>query len=191
MTHKEMKRVLIVDGDDGFRTALKMTLKTGGYEVDEASSAQHGLERLREFRPHMVISDYLMPAMTGLEFLRMVRARSPDAILILAIGHAEVNVALEAINQGEIFQFITKPWDATEILTILNFGFQHLAAQDRHRGLLAYLRRLSPMTSQDTVVSTSMHIVADDIGGVIGRLLALQDQPDFYDAVPNGRLAIA
>ena len=185
MAQKEMKRVLIVDDDDGVRTALKLTLRTGGYQVEQASSAQEGLAKLREFRPHMVISDYLMPGMTGLEFLCMVRTRCPDTIRILVTGHAETNVAIDAINQGEIFRFITKPWDVTEILTIFHVGFQHLADQARHRRLLTYIRRLNSMLSQEVASQNPIDSMSEDLGGVIDRMLALEDEPEFYDPIPN------
>ena len=187
MAHNEMKRVLIVDDDDGVRTALRMTLKSGGYQVEQASSAEEGLAKLRDFQPHMVISDYLMPGMTGLEFLCMVRTRCPDTIRILVTGHTETNVAIDAINQGEIFRFITKPWDVTEILTIFHVGFQQLADNARHRRLLAYVRRLGTIWNQDSTSPNAADALTDGFGGVVDKMLALENEPEFYDPVPNTR----
>ena len=184
MPRNEVKRVLIVDDDDGVRTALNFTLKSGGYKVEQASSGQEGLAKLKEFRPHMVISDYLMPGMNGLEFLCLVRTRCPDTIRILVTGHAETHVAIEAINQGEIFRFITKPWDVTEILTVFHIGFQQLAANAKQRRLETYVRRLSALWGQDLDSPPNTDVRSDGIGGVVDKLLSLENEPEFYDAIP-------
>jgi len=134
------RRVLVVDDDDLVRSALVRTLNTAGYEVRDAASAEQALELLKESPAEIVMSDHLMPDMTGLELLKRVRDRHPDCLRIIITGHAEMNVAIEAINQGEVYRFVTKPWDNTELKVMLHVAFEHLELELEHRRLLSMVR---------------------------------------------------
>ncbi len=95
----------------------------------------------------VVISDHLMPGMTGLEFLSLVRDRYPHAIRIMLTGHADTSTALKAINEGEIYRFLTKPCDPIELQIALHLACEKLQLERENRRLRA-------------IVSTDPHLAA-------------------------------
>lgn len=131
------RRLLIVDDDEAIRRALQRTLRGEGYELTFAASAAEALDLLSLSSFDVVMSDHLMPNMTGIEFLKIVRNRYPDTLRVMLTGHAETQMAIDAINHGEIYRFLTKPWDNTELKVMLFIAFEHLAEERRRRELRA------------------------------------------------------
>ena len=72
-------------------------------------------EIMKRFNPHVVISDQRMPEMTGVEFLRQVKDFAPQTVRILLTGYSDLASIVGSINEGEVFRFISKPWDNAEI----------------------------------------------------------------------------
>lgn len=103
--------LLCVDDEPGILHALERLLRLDGYRVLCASSGLEGLEMLEKEAVDIVISDMQMPGMSGAEFLARARSRWPQTLRIVLTGHASLASTLEAINTGEIFHYITKPWD--------------------------------------------------------------------------------
>lgn len=134
------RNILIVDDDDAVRFALEMTLKSEGHNVIAANGPEQGLQFLRSMPIDMVISDQTMPLMSGLEFLKLVRDRHPDVMRIMLTGNAEMNTVIDAINHGEIYRFLTKPWDSTELKVMLYVAFEQLDLERENRQLLSQVR---------------------------------------------------
>lgn len=107
--------VLCVDDEPNILRSLKRLLRREPYRVLTAEGAAAGLEILERETPALVISDYRMPHMTGLEFLAEVRVRLPHTLRVVLSGYAEVSLVLKAINEGLIYRFITKPWDDEQL----------------------------------------------------------------------------
>jgi DNA-binding NtrC family response regulator len=135
------RRILVVDDEEHVLSALKRTLKKEGYELFVANEPAEGLKLLRANAIDLVISDHLMPNMTGLEFLKIVRDRHPDTIRMMLTGHADMQTAVDAINHGEIHRFLTKPWDDLELKVTLYLAFERLDIERENRRLLAMVRR--------------------------------------------------
>ena len=108
--------VLIVDDDEHVRRALKRVLKRARARLHEAPDAEAALAILAVEPVHVVISDYRMPGMSGVEFLRVVKDRWPRVQRVLLTGQADTAAIEEAVNQSEIFRFIWKPWDDAHLL---------------------------------------------------------------------------
>jgi len=132
--------ILIVDDDEAVRTALGRSLRRCEYELRFASSAQEGLNVLQKEPVDIVISDQRMPQMSGLSFLEIVRDRHPEAIRIILTGCADTSTAIDAINEGEIYRFLTKPWDDVELQVTLHLACDRLELERQNRLLLAALR---------------------------------------------------
>jgi two-component system probable response regulator PhcQ len=91
-----------------------------------ANSGEEGLAVLEREPVEMVISDHRMGALSGLEFLKRVRERSPQTLRILLTGHADLQMAITAINEGELYRFLTKPWDDPDLRQAIRLGFERL-----------------------------------------------------------------
>ncbi|MEA3221567.1 MAG: response regulator [Thermodesulfobacteriota bacterium] len=111
--------ILIVDDEEGIINALRRVLMDDGYHILSALSGQEGLVKLKGNKVDLVISDQQMPVMTGIEFLKKVRVAYPNILTIMLTGHADIDAAIEAINEAGVYKFILKPWNDADIrLTI-------------------------------------------------------------------------
>ena len=116
--------ILIVDDEENILKTLGRLLENG-YRMFFADSGLKGLEVIKREDIHLVVSDHRMPGMDGIKFLNEVRKISPDTIRIMLTGYADVDLAIKAINEDEVFRFITKPWNNIELLCIIKQGIQH------------------------------------------------------------------
>lgn len=134
------RKILIVDDEENVRNALRRSLRREGYELFFAAEPNEALQKLSETPVDLVLSDHLMPNMTGLELLTRVRDLYPDCIRMILTGHADMQTAISAINHGEIYRFLTKPWDDMELKVTLQLAFDQLELQRENRRLLAMVR---------------------------------------------------
>ena len=108
-------RIMIVDDDPHVLSSLERLLLRDNYQVFKADNAYEALTQLEKEPVDLIISDLRMPDMSGLELLTQVKARFPDIIRIILTGYAEIESIISAINQGEVYRFLTKPWNDFEI----------------------------------------------------------------------------
>ncbi|CAB1369336.1 ATPase, T2SS/T4P/T4SS family [Denitratisoma oestradiolicum] len=126
-------RLLIVDDEPGVVKALTRVFHRENYEVVTAASGAEGLQRLGEAVTHLVISDYMMPAMNGAHFLRQVKERSPDTIRIMLTGHADTGAVLGAINEGAVYKFILKPWNDDDLRITVGIALEQFDLVQKNR----------------------------------------------------------
>jgi len=107
-------RILFVDDEERIVTALRSIFRTH-YHVFTATNGPEALEFVRKFEPHVVVSDQRMPEMTGVELLRRVKGMAPNTVRMLLTGYSDLAAIVGSINDGEVFRFISKPWDNQEI----------------------------------------------------------------------------
>jgi signal transduction histidine kinase len=110
------------------------------YRVLGTTRAADGLRMLEEQEVHIVMSDQRMPEMTGVEFLRRIRGDHPDAIRLLFTGYADIKAVIDAINQGNVYRYITKPWDPEELQAIIRQAVQQYDLLVERKRLLAELQ---------------------------------------------------
>ncbi|HYG67334.1 MAG TPA: response regulator, partial [Anaeromyxobacteraceae bacterium] len=108
--------ILVVDDDEHVRRALKRVLRRASSRVLDATDACSALPILEREPVQVVVSDYRMPGMSGVELLREVKRRWPRIQRVLLTGQADSSAIEEAVNQSEIFRFIWKPWDDGHLL---------------------------------------------------------------------------
>ena len=112
----EQVRILCVDDEKNVLRALERLFLDTDYEIITAISGDEGIDVLRNTRPvQIVISDYRMPGMNGVDFLREVCKYWPDTIRMVLSGYADVSVIVDAINEGQIYRFMPKPWNDEEL----------------------------------------------------------------------------
>lgn len=118
--------VMVVDDEEMVTQTLTayLTLETD-YEVLPFQSPEEALETLKTRRVDIVISDFLMPDMDGLQFLTEVKKITPDATLILLTGYADKENAIKGINEVGLFQYIEKPWDNEDLKLTIRNGIQN------------------------------------------------------------------
>ena len=117
--------IVLVDDEEMVVTSIKsfLTLETD-YIVQAFTSAREALEYVRSNRTDLVISDYLMPDMDGIEFLAQVKKERPQATRILLTGYADKENAIKAINDVGLFQYIEKPWENDDLKIIIRNGLE-------------------------------------------------------------------
>lgn len=111
-----MNRILLVDDEQNVLNALKRELKDD-YEIEAFSSPVEALLRCNDVSFDLVISDYKMPAMNGIQFLKQLGKIQPDASRLLLSGEADIDALVSAINETHIYRFLAKPWDKIELQT--------------------------------------------------------------------------
>ncbi len=107
-------RILFVDDEERILTALRSIFRTN-YHVFTATNGPEALEFVRKFQPHVVVSDQRMPEMTGVELLRQVKEVAPATMRLLLTGYSDLASIVGSVNEGEVFRFVSKPWDNQDI----------------------------------------------------------------------------
>jgi eukaryotic-like serine/threonine-protein kinase len=111
-------RLLVVDDEERILTALKSLFRQR-YHVFATTDGNKALEFLQKYQMHVIISDQRMPIMPGVELLRRSREISPRSVRVLLTGYSDLASIVGSINDGEVYRFISKPWDNTELQTIV------------------------------------------------------------------------
>ncbi len=131
--------MLLVDDEANVLRALKRLMVDTGYTIFTADSGEAGLKILEENEIQLVISDYRMPGLSGVEFLSRVKEKSPDTIRIILSGYADAGAIVGAINQGHVYKFIPKPWDDQNLLSTIKDSFERYYLQKENTSLYAEL----------------------------------------------------
>ncbi len=162
------RTILVLDDELAIRVALERALRGEGYTVLLADTADEALRLLHEHEVQVILSDHMMPEMTGLEFLRLMRDRFPAATRIMLTGHADVDTTIAAINDAETYRFLTKPWDDLELRTVVYLAFQHAELERANRQLITLVRRemeiVAKLEEQHPRISS---VVRDARGAVV------------------------
>jgi response regulator RpfG family c-di-GMP phosphodiesterase len=118
------EKILFVDDEPNILLAIQRQLRKK-YELDIATSPMEGLEKIKNNGPFaVVVSDFRMPEMDGVQFLTKVREIEADTVRMMLTGFADVKVTINAVNEGKIFRFLTKPCPSETLISALNNGLQ-------------------------------------------------------------------
>jgi len=117
--------VLFVDDEVNILKALQRLLRHEEMTVLCASRPEDALEALARTPVQLVVTDQRMPEMSGVDLLSKVRERQPDVVRMLLTGYTEMDVAVDAINRGQIYRLITKPWNDDELRATIRQAFDH------------------------------------------------------------------
>lgn len=129
------RTLLLVDDEQNILAALKRLLRRDGYHIITAGSGLEGLELLAQNDVDVIISDQRMPGMTGVEFLRRVKDMYPDTVRIVLSGYTELQSVTDAVNEGAIYKFLTKPWDDLQLGGHVEEAFRRKEMADENRRL--------------------------------------------------------
>jgi response regulator RpfG family c-di-GMP phosphodiesterase len=135
------RTLLLVDDEPNILSALNRTLRREGYQILTANSAAQALDLLVSHKVGVILSDQRMPLMTGVEFLRKVKALYPKTIRMVLSGYTELESVTSAINEGAIFKFLTKPWEDELLLKNICEAFDYYELEDENQRLTRELQR--------------------------------------------------
>jgi two-component system NtrC family sensor kinase len=131
----ETIKILCVDDEKNVLRALKRVFLDCDYEIITAESGSEGLEILNNTDTvQIVISDYRMPQMNGVDFLQEVYRNWPDTLRIVLSGFADMSIIMDAITEGHIYQFIQKPWDDDKLKATISKALDHYFMQQKMIG---------------------------------------------------------
>jgi DNA-binding NtrC family response regulator len=117
-------KILFVDDEAAVLAGYDRTLHRE-FEVDTAAGGELGLKAINSSGPYaVVISDMRMPGMSGAQFLAKARQSSPDMVRMLLTGYTDLSAAMEAVNEGNIFRFLTKPCAKEVLVAAINSGVE-------------------------------------------------------------------
>src|SRR5689334_7529110 len=131
-------KVLVVDDEPAIREVLEMILQEWGYDVRLASDGAEAKEMVESYDPDIVISDVVMPQLSGLDLLRCLKAGNPNRPVILITAHASIDLAVESMKQGAQ-DFITKPMDYPKLRAILKASESDIEMRQTSRTLTSQL----------------------------------------------------
>ncbi len=129
-----LNTLLLVDDDPNILNSLKRLFLGENVKVTTAANAYEAIDILKNNKISVIVSDNIMPGMNGIEFLQKAKNLSPESVRILITAHADFNAAIDAINKGEVYKFVPKPWDDNELKNII------FNALDRHRVVMSLKR---------------------------------------------------
>jgi response regulator RpfG family c-di-GMP phosphodiesterase len=129
----QIPTILIVDDDENILNALKRLFRKENYQILTAKSGEEGLKILDEQEVDLIISDLKMPFMNGVEFLSKAKEKNPDALRIMLTGHADLQSVLDAIDKGQVYRFLLKPWDDEDLRMSIKHAidFHHLQKENK------------------------------------------------------------
>jgi len=142
-------RILVIDDEPQIRRTLRTALTAAGYEVDDARTGEQGLEKVREYRPDLVLLDINMPGMGGLAACRAIRADTGVGIIMLTVRNSEQD-KIEALDAGAD-DFVTKPFSTPELLARIRAALRRVPASSQSTPARVTVGRLTIDFSARTV----------------------------------------
>jgi len=188
ITADEPIQILCVDDEPNVLKALQRLFMDEDYEILSANSGAEGLTILEQNPAvRLVISDYRMPGMNGVDFLKDVCDRRPETVRIVLSGYADTAAVVSAINEGQIYKFIPKPWDDDELLVNIRNALEKYDLERKNARLVAELaesnaklqevnqnleelvaKRTATLTLQNQVLTVSQNILDALPAAVLG-----------------------
>lgn len=171
------KTILLVDDEENIRNALTRVLKSEGYHILGAKSGAEALRILAEEQVHVILSDLGMPEMDGVTLLKKVARNYPDTVRLVVSAYADAQNILAAVNTGEIYRYIVKPWNDLELRISVRqaIAFQNLKAEKQH--LLDQLRESNCLLEQKVeqrthqlVASMNMALLGNNTTQIVHNL---------------------
>ncbi|MBP6801919.1 MAG: response regulator [Zoogloea sp.] len=153
------RTLLLVDDEENILSSLRRLLRRDGYTILTATGGKAGLELMATQPVDVIVSDQRMPGMTGVEFLQKAKEMDPDSVRMVLSGYTDLQSVTDAINQGDIYKFLTKPWDDAMLRANINEAFQRKLLGDENRRLSAELAGAN--NELERINAQLKHVLAD------------------------------
>jgi len=130
-----MIRIQLVDDEPNVLNSLRRLLRRQGWQVDAFSDVEEALEALLQHEYAVILSDYKMPMADGVTYLKFAKQKQPGAIRLVLSGHGDSESMVKAINQAEVFRYLTKPWDDHEVVAAISSAVELYSLQKENQRL--------------------------------------------------------
>ena len=182
----DRRRILVVDDESGIVNAVRRELSTQPlgryrYEIETFTNPLEALERVKVQDFEVVVSDYRMPDMDGLELLKAVAAVQPDCVRIVLSGETDFNSLIRMINETHIYRFIPKPWSSYFLKSSLSQAVEFRQAKVENRTLAKVLRDSGIQLPHGAINPVDQILVVDDeinVANAIARCLTQRNRLD-------------
>lgn len=169
-------RVLYIDDEANNLLAFQAGFRRY-YEIYTAETVAEGMNILNDKDIQVIIADQRMPKTTGVEFFNIIRKAHPDPVRILLTGYSDLEAVIDAINKGEIFRYIKKPWDDLELTTCIQNAYEIYQTRKQLKTKIDELQKANDELNR-FVYSTS-HDLRSPLANILGILnLAKLQQPN-------------
>ena len=166
-----VRTVLCVDDEPNILSALRRLFRSSGYRIVLAGDGPQALDVLAREHVDLIISDMRMPGMDGSQLLEQVRQRWPAITRVLLTGYADVKSTIAAINRGEIYRYVNKPWNDDEMLLMVQQVFERHALQDEKRRLEELtLRQNDELKTLNASLEAKVAARTEELAGTTERL---------------------
>ncbi|MBQ0958638.1 EAL domain-containing protein [Ideonella sp. 4Y11] len=137
------RTLLLVDDEENILSSLRRLFRRDGYKLLTATSGEQALALLATTEVDVIVSDQRMPGMAGVDFLRRAKELWPDTIRMTLSGFTDLQTIIDAVNEGAVFKFLTKPWDDDRLREHVAQAFRQKELADENRRLTQALARAS------------------------------------------------
>ncbi len=190
MTIMEEKiRILCVDDERNVLRALKRLFIDDDYEILDAVSGEEGLGIMRNVTPvQIVISDYRMPGMNGVDFLKEVCRHWPETVRIVLSGFSDMAAVISAINEGQIYKFVPKPWNDDELKITVSNAIDLYFLNVKNRRITSELQTVSEKLS--SLKANFEKFVEERTSGLISQVNKLIFTQNILESLPVAIITI-
>jgi two-component system, sensor histidine kinase and response regulator len=169
---EDAPKVLLLDDEENILNALKRLFIDDDISFFTCTSGPEALDVLKNNEIAVIVSDNIMPGMRGIEFLQEAKRISPDSVRIMLTGHAEIKSVMNAINKGEVYRFITKPWDDNELRSAIHHSIDRYRIALLNEELREKKKELEYLNEQK---SQLIGMVAHDLRNPLTVIMGLGD----------------
>lgn len=131
-----MIKIQLVDDEPNILNALKRLLRPHGWEIHTYDNVESALGGLLEHRYAVIISDYQMPTADGVTYLQFAKQRQPNAVRLVLSAYGDRNSMIKAINQAEVYRYLSKPWDDYEVVAAIKSAIDIYELKTENQRLL-------------------------------------------------------
>jgi len=133
--------VLVVDDEENVLRSVERLFRREPYRLLTAASAEEALAAFEREPVHLVMADQRMPGMTGIQLIQRIREQHPEVMRVVFTGYIDMNTAIDAINKGQVFRFVTKPWRDDDLKTVVRQALIQYELVVENRKLMDLIER--------------------------------------------------
>ncbi|MDH5366257.1 MAG: hybrid sensor histidine kinase/response regulator [Cyclobacteriaceae bacterium] len=171
--NKKKFNILFVDDEEGNLRVFKSSFKWY-YNIFLANSGEEGIQILNNEKIDLIITDQRMPNMTGVEFLEKIIPTYPNVPRIIVTGYTDLESIIEAVNNGRIFHYVTKPWEVDDLKAVIENALQVSMLKSENLDLVTNLKKANKqLTSALHQLDTFVYKASHDLKGPIATILGL------------------